>query len=233
MKKVIRYSLKAIVWLVGIIIFLWIALWVFVELNEARLIARISSAIHEKTHGEVKIGGASVSLIKTFPILSLQLSDVVLRDTLYHIHKKDFLSASDIYLRLSLRELIRGRSALGRITIRNGEINIITDATGRSNEYILNQQKQPEGQPRSSVPVFILNNMQFNYDNPVRRKRYQGLIRNFQGEIKTSDKFVTMSVASNILVNSLAFDTRKGSYIKDKTVEGNFLLLYNKQKQDL
>jgi hypothetical protein len=233
MKKVIRYILKTLAWITGILVFLWIALWVAVELNEARLISKISEAIQKKTHGKVSIGGASVSLIKTFPVLSLQLSNVLIRDSLYPIHKKDFLTAADIYLRISLRELLRGRSALGRISINNGSLNIITDSLGRSNEYILNQEKQPEGEPKSSVPVFILNNVAFNYENPVRRKRYQGLIKNFQGEIKPSEKFVTMSVTSNILVKSLSFDTNKGSYIKDMNVEGAFALVYNKQLHDL
>jgi len=233
MKKVIRYILKTMAWITGILVFLWIGLWVAVELNEARLISKISEAIQKKTYGKVSIGGASVSLIRTFPVLSLQLSNVLIRDSLYPIHKKDFLTAADIYLRISLRELLRGRSALGRISINNGSLNIITDSLGRSNEYILSQEKQPEGEPKSSVPVFILNNVAFNYENPVRRKRYQGLIKKFQGEIKPSEKFVTMSVISNIQVKSLSFDTNKGSYIKDMNVEGAFALVYNKQLHDL
>ena len=233
MKKLIRYSLKTVAWILALIVFLWIALWAYVELNEEMLIGKISAAVRTTTRGEVRIGGASVSLIRTFPILSLQLSEVVLRDSLYSSHKKNFLTASDIYLRISLRELFRGRSALGRITINNGSMNILTDTLGRTNEYMLSQEKKPEGQPATSVPLFILNNMNFNYENPIRKKLYQGWIRRFRGEVKTSERFVSIAIVADLLVKNLAFNTLKGSYVKNKEVSGNFVLIYNKPKRDL
>ena len=233
MKKLIRYSLKTLAWTLGVIVFLWIALWTYVELNEAKLIEKIASAIRRKTSGEVKIGGASVSLIRTFPILSLQLSDVVLRDSLYALHHRDFLTASDIYLRISLRELIKGRSALGRVTVNNGSINILTDSLGRSNEYIISQQKEPEGQPKSSVPVIILNNISYNYENLKRHKLYKGTIRNLKCDVTTNDKFVVLNMRLNTLMNNLAFNTKKGSYLRESSIQGAFLLSYNKNDHDL
>jgi hypothetical protein len=233
MKKLLRYTLKTIAWILGIIVFLWIVLWAYVELNEAKLISKISSAIQEKTRGEVRIDGVSVSLIRTFPVLSLQLSGVVLRDSLYPVHKKDFLTASDIYLRISLRELLKGRSALGRITINNGSINLITDDAGRSNEYILSQQKMSESRAKSSVPVFILNNIAFHYENPQRKKLYQGTIRSLKCEINTSPKFVIINVNINSLINKFYFNTGKGSYIKNSNLKGSFQLYYNKKDHDL
>ena len=232
-KKSIRYILKTLAWILGIIVTLWVALWVYVELNEAKLIRKISSAIEEKTSGEVKIGGASVSLIRTFPILSLQLSEVVLRDSLYSVHHQDFLSASDIYLRISLKELLKGRSALGRITIRNGGINILTDSLGRSNEYILRQQKGQEAQPKSSVPVIILDNISFNYQNLKRHKLYKGTIRHLKCDVTTNDRFVVLNFGLNTLINNLAFNTRKGSYITESNVLGAFQLSYSKKDHDL
>jgi len=227
-KKMMRYGLKAIAWIMGIVIFLWIALWIYVELNEARVIGRISAGIHEKTRGTVSIGGVSVSLIRTFPVLSLQLSGVVLRDSLYALHKKDFLTASDIYLRFSLRELIRGRSALGRITVYNGQVNIMGDSLGRTNEYILRQETRPEGQPKSSVPVIILNHTGIHYEDLRRRKRYDALFHRLRCEVGTTDQFVTCNVALNARMNDLAFNTRKGSYLKNSDLSGNFRLVYNK-----
>ena len=157
----------------GIIVVVWIALWAYVELNEPKLIGKIASIIQEKTHGEATIGGASVSLISTFPVLSLQLSDVVVRDSLFGIHHKDFLRAKNIYLGIGLRALLKGKTEFSRISISNGSLNLITDSLEKSNDYILRSGEKMGSGPKSSVPVIMLNNMLFSFENPVRRKWYQ------------------------------------------------------------
>lgn len=217
----------------GIIVVAWIALWTYVELNEPRLIGKITSIIQEKTHGEATIGGASVSLISTFPVLSLQLSDVVVRDSLFSIHHKDFLRAKNIYLGIGLRALLRGKTEFSRISISNGSLNLITDSLERSNDYILRSGKKVGSRPTSSVPVIMLNNMLFSFENPVRRKWYQLDVRKFKAVFTTINQLTTIRIGTSIHVKNLVFNTLKGSYIKEKDLEGRFKLLYNEDTKNL
>lgn len=204
----------------------------YVTLNEKKFIGKISGKIHERTRGEVKIGGLSVSLIRTFPILSLQLSDVVLRDSLYAIHKKDLLQAGDIYLSYNLKELLSGKMAVGRVQLRNAAINIVTDSTGYSNEYIFKPgQKAPAQEP--SYPVIILNRVQVTYVNPLRNKFHQALVKNLKCHIKEQNGILDIGTKMDMTVNKLTFNTVKGSYLKEKKLEGNFSLQYDKQKHDV
>ena len=43
---------------------------------------RVANAIEAKTHGDVSIGGLSVSFFRTFPLISLQLNKVVIKDSI-------------------------------------------------------------------------------------------------------------------------------------------------------
>ncbi len=131
--------------LAGILIAIWIILLVYVNLNQKNLIDKISGIIKKQTRGDVSIGDLSVSLIRTFPVLSLQLSDVNLKDSLYAIHKKDLLTAGDIYISVNIRGLITGHAVVGKVLVRNAAINLITDTAGFSNEYVLkNEEKEAD-----------------------------------------------------------------------------------------
>ncbi len=72
--KIVRYGLRPLAWLVTALIVIWVIFWVYVVTHEESLKNRVSNAIHNKTRGDVKIGGLSVSFFRTFPMLSLQLT---------------------------------------------------------------------------------------------------------------------------------------------------------------
>ena len=78
--KAVRYGIRSLIWIVAVIVAIWVILWVYLVTHEKEVIDRLAAAIHKKTRGEVKIGGMSVSFFRTFPLLSLQLDDVIIKD---------------------------------------------------------------------------------------------------------------------------------------------------------
>jgi hypothetical protein len=205
----------------------------FVNLNEKKFIAEISSKIHNHTRGEVQIGDLSVSLIRTFPVLSLQLSNVTLRDSLYAIHKKDFLRAGDVYISYNVAELVTGSTTIGRVLLRNASVNIITDSTGYTNEYLFKSKKQQKPNDEPSYPTIILNRVKVTYINPLRNKLHEANVRNLRCQIKEKEGVLNIALKMDMLVNRLTFNTNKGSYLKEKKLEANFVLRYDKQMRDL
>lgn len=233
MTKSLRYTLKALAWILGILVLIWISLLAYVNLNEARLIDRISSVIKKTTKGEVKIGTLSVSFIRTFPIISLQLSDIVLRDSVYAIHKQDLFRADDVYLRVSLPGLISGKSPLGRILVRNGAVNILTDSTGYSNEYVFKTEEKQAEEKRSSFPDITFDNVELTYTNPLRNKLHRAIVNRMKCVIEENDGLLNFGLNLNMQVESLTFNTEKGTYLKNKKVEGKFRLIFDKKQKNI
>ncbi|MEP7259405.1 MAG: AsmA-like C-terminal region-containing protein, partial [Flavitalea sp.] len=236
MSKFLRYSIRVVVITIGLIAAIWVVLWIYISLNEASLIDKLYSKIKERTRGETRIGGLSVSIFKTFPLVSLQIKEVLLRDSLYPIHKKDFLKAKNIYLRLSIPGLISGKSPLGKIIISDGDINIITDSSGVSNNYIFKSgqnQGNKEKDPYPSIPEIALRRMLLSFVNPLKSKFHQMDIDHLNGIVKNNDGMYELSISVDMLVKSLAFNTQKGSYIKNKPVKGDFGLIVDAKKKDL
>ena len=176
LKRVLRYTLTALAGLLALIVLVWIILLVYVNVNEKSLIQRAGTAIKNRTHGDVRIGGLSVSFFRTFPLLSLQLKDVELRDSLYPRHHKPLLKATDVYLRASIRGLLTNTRPVGRVIIRNGEVNLVTDTAGFTNEYVLKSDK-PEPSESFSMPDIVLHYVTLSYENPLRSNLYHALVR--------------------------------------------------------
>ncbi|MEO8583444.1 MAG: AsmA family protein [Flavitalea sp.] len=218
--------------LLGIIVFLWVGFWAYVGLNQQKFKQKASAIISERTKGDVNIGNISVSLLRTFPLLSLQLSKVVVRDSLYSTTKLDLLNASEIYLRLSVPGLITGKSPVGKVIIYEAQFNIITDSTGRSNEYVMKSPKHREGSG-PSFPNLEFRNVYINYSNAKRYKLYKAVIRNMKVDIKEKKGIIRFGIGMDIHTSNIGFNTRKGSYLKDKNVQGNFVLHFSIPKDEL
>lgn len=224
-RKAARITIWAIAALLGLIVLLWLVLLVYVNANEKRLIGRLTTVVEKRTKGPAEIGGLSVSFIRTFPMLSLQLSDVLIRDSLYPVHQKNLLKASAVYLRVSIPGLITGNLPVGRVIIDRGEINIISDTAGNSNEYVLKSGSRSENET-FGMPDLLMRHMTINYEAPERNKHYHALVRSLRCNNKEKKDRLEFDIKMSLLVKNLSFNTVKGAYLKEKLVDGNFELVY-------
>ena len=228
-----RYVIKPIAWIAAALVVVWIILWVYVVTNEQSLKERVSGAIHKKTRGEVKIGSLSVSFFRTFPLLSLQLKDVSIKDSVTAFAHKDFLKASDIYLRISIPGLIKSESPIGKILIRNGEINVASDTLGNTNEYIFKTKPREGREVATSFPDVELQNISGSYADPKRRKDYSAIISSLKCSAKDRNGHLRIKMNLRLLAKNVSFNTLRGAYMKEKMLEGKFEVAYDRETKDL
>jgi hypothetical protein len=216
----------------GLIILIWIILLVYVSANEKPLIQKASAIVEKRIRGEVHIGGLSVSFFRTFPLLSLQLEDVELNDSLYNVHHRHLLKASDIYLRVSIPGLITNTAPVGRVIIRNGEINLVTDTAGHTNEYVLKSSGREPGET-FSMPDVVMQSVSLNYEDLTRKKQYSAVVQSLKCATAAKKDRMLFRINLRMLVKSLAFNTAQGSYLADKPVSGKFELVYLASSKDV
>src|SRR5688572_614399 len=229
----VRYVVKPLAWAAAAILLIWVILWIYVETHEEDLKNRISKAIHEKARGAVKIQGLSVSFFRTFPILSLQLQGVVIKDSVAAFAHKDFLHASDIYLRISIPGLINGGSPIGKILMRNGGINVMSDTLGNTNEYIFKTKPREGRQVTTSFPDVELQNVSVAYLNPKRKKDYSAIIHSLKSSAVDRDGILHIKTNMRTLAKNVSFNTIRGAYLKEKMLEGKFGVTYDRESQEL
>jgi hypothetical protein len=215
-----------------ILLLIWLVVWGYIRYNKADLIRKISSKIKEKSKSEVVIGDLSASVFQTFPFISLQLSDVVIKDSLWKKHNRTFFSAKALYLRLSPFGLLNKDKGVGKVIVNNGRLHLFADSGNYNNQYILRSDKPDKGK-NAPVPDIYFENSEIILENPGREKLHHFAVRSMDITEEVENGLQYFDINTDILVKSLAFNTAKGSYLKNKNVRGEFQIALDRQKKRL
>ena len=97
MKKYFKYFLKGIVLLAGLLVILYIALFIYVSIHKKSIIKQVTDEIGKKINGTVSIGDVELSFFSTFPNASVLLKKVTITDSLFVRHHHTFFRGEEIF----------------------------------------------------------------------------------------------------------------------------------------
>src|SRR5688572_9418212 len=178
----------------------------------------------------VVIGDLDPSFFQTFPFLSLRLSDISLRDSLWDTHHHDFLKAEKFFLRVNPLSLFSATPKINKIIVEKGSIYLFTDTTNYTNVYIMNAKKK--NTRKGLKPPFNgieLKEVRVTFVNPYRGKLFDFDIKKLVCDVDSEDSSTVLGVKTDMFVHDLAFNTDRGVFLKEKRVEGKFSLLLDQQ----
>jgi len=206
----------------------WIGLVVYVNVKKATILQKARTEIKERFGADLTIGELDVSLFRHFPSLTLQLSDVSLRDSLWQQHHHDLLRAKNVYISCPLlRSLVTGTVQLGKVFLEHGTIYFYRDSTGYSNTYLFANRKPGKPGKESDPPDISLSDIRWVQELQDKYKLFDLDIRRLDCAIKREERALRLGINADIKANTFAFNTTKGSFIRDKTLKGRFMLRYN------
>ena len=211
---------------------LWTALAIYVERNKDDLSRKAQTEINSRISGTLKIGHVDLSLFRHFPSITLRLTDVTLRDSAWSQHHHDLLRAGDVYVSASLfRSLIKRRVELSTIFLENATAYFYTDSTGYSNTSALKEHKadtttQPQ-KGEADVPAVALSEVRLVVDMQNKNKFFELDIHHLHADINRDERTLFFDIRTDMRVDSFAFNTDKGSFVKDKPLSGHLAVSYN------
>lgn len=237
MKKIFRKGLRVLGWSVAVFMFLWMLVWAYVLANKKKLIGQVATEINSKIKGEIQIGDLEPSFISTFPSISIKLSDIYVRDTLWAQHHHDLIKAEKIYVRLQFWSLFSGSPEITKVIIDNASIYLFSEENGYSNEYLFNIKSKDStggksGEP-GKVPDIELNTLRLTIDQKDRGKFYDFDVKHLNCKTRNRDSIIRFDLRTELLVHSLTFNKDNGSFVKEKPIEGKFRLFFNKPQKKL
>ncbi|WP_231426218.1 AsmA-like C-terminal region-containing protein [Pedobacter sp. Leaf250] len=234
MKRWLKISLGILSGLILLIVITWLAGAFYISRNKKEILSSILSQLNKNLNGQITATGMEPTLLKSFPGVSVSLNGVLLRDSLWAQHKHDLIKAKDINVSLNVLSLIVGNVNINQIAINNAAIYVYTDSNGYSNTSIFKSKKKIEDKKTdSSTPDLAVKRIDFNkvtlvIDNKKRHKLFNFNINQIQGRMQYPDSGWTGKIKLKTQVNSFAFNTRKGSFLKDKSLEGTLSAHYSK-----
>jgi hypothetical protein len=234
----LKYFLKGVVILVGVILVLYFALFIYVSTHKKAIIKQVTEEVGKELNGNVSIGDVDLSFFSTFPNLSVFLHNVVITDSLFAQHHHAFFTGDRVFAKLSISKLIKKESAIDGFKIENAAIYLYTDSTGYTNEYLFKPKKDStSGKIKSAenniLKSIILKNVQFTINDKRNGKLHDIAIKNLNLKLNDLDSALLISAKADLLIHKLAFNVDAGSFVQEKTFEGNFHLRIDKKLQQL
>jgi len=230
--KYLKYTLKGLAIFLGVLVILYLIVFAYVSVNKDKIIKQVTQKIGDKVSGNVTIGDVDISFFKQFPSVGVALHNVQITDTMYAQHKHVFFKAEDVFINVGLINMLTKSSFLNGFRVDNGSFYLYTDTSGYTNKYLFKSKDSSKNDRRSSkneLKNIVLNNVRVIDDDRGKPKLHDIVIKQLKLDLEDKDPTTFLFEAdANLLVNSLAFNLPKGSYIKGKTFRGKFDVRYDK-----
>ncbi|WP_343674702.1 AsmA family protein [Chitinophaga sp.] len=239
MRKWLRITIIVFSGLIGLLLLLWLALAFYIHTHKAYILQQISDQLNDRLHGgELSIGNMEPALIQSFPDVSVSLQEVSVKDSLWAQHKHELVHVSRLFVQVNTLALLRKQLDIKQISLKNGTIYFYTDSTGYSNASVLKKKEENVKTTKGSrtnadITRMNLEHVRLVLDNQLKGKSFDFDIARLKGSFLTNDSGWTAHVDMNLKVHSFAFNTEKGSFLKDKNLSTALELHFNTKKKVL
>lgn len=237
MKKYLRYLLIGLGVLSGVLLLVYVAAYTYVAANKKNIILQIKQQAADKLNGNLQIGDISLGFLSTFPHISVLLEKVSIEDTLFSQHQHPFFESEKVYINLNVTGIIRKDNPINGVRIENGQLYVYTDTSGYTNAYLFSPKRDIKADTKTSSKIDIdnikLRAVRLILDDRKKEKLYDFDVTKLNCEITTSDSTLRFKTKNNILVHSLAFNTKRGSFLKEARFEGDVNVFFNKISKQL
>ncbi|RYE20012.1 MAG: AsmA family protein, partial [Sphingobacteriaceae bacterium] len=234
MPRWFKNVLKTIAVLAILLLLALVAVTMYISFNKKSILADVTKVLNKNLHGgKLTVGGMDPTFLKGFPNVSLSLKNVVLKDSLWAKHHRTLLQAQDFDISVNTFALFTGTIAISKVTINQAKVYLFTDSTGYSNTSVLKKNNQPKKEKKddksaaAELRKFALNDVQFVLENQKGHKLFNFNVAELNGKMDYPGDNWNAKVGLKVMVNSLAFNTLRGSFIKNKLVQGDLEANYD------
>jgi hypothetical protein len=231
-----KITLKTLGVLLSLVLIAYISIAIYVNLHKRELLVTITKELNKNLDGSLAIGSMDPTILRGFPGVSLTLKDVQMKDRMWSRHKHTLLTAKSFDISVNILGLLRGAVAIKKITISDASIYLFTDSSGYSNTSIFRKRNRVDSptvsKDNSSAEIrkFLFRNVNLIFDNQKGNKLFQFDIARLDGDIDYKSSGWSAKVDLSALTRSLAFNTRRGSFIKNQQVAGRLEADYLEEK---
>ncbi|MFP9100101.1 AsmA-like C-terminal region-containing protein [Flavobacterium sp. RHBU_24] len=232
-RKVVGIALRVLTLVVCLVVLLYAGLAWYIHTHKKETLAMITSSLNENISGSITIGAMETTFLRGFPSVSLRLTDVVVRDSLFDSHKHTLLKAGYLDVAVNAFALLRGTVEIKKITIANAAADIFTDANGYTNTSVFrNKKKTPAGEDANDgglpeLRKLELDKVSLTANNVKTGKLYNFEVHSLFATIDYKNNGWQADISLGALAKSMAFNTARGSFIKDQEIDGRFDITYN------
>jgi hypothetical protein len=225
--RVLRRSLRILVGFVALLLLGWLGLTWYINAHKSEILAKVTTLLGERVHGDLHIRAMEPSLWKSFPDISLTQKDVTLRDSLWKTHGHSLLDVHDMYVQVNPFALFSHRTEITKITAAHGSIFLYVDSLGNSNTYILSRRDTTKKNRAALVDRFGLDDVHLWYVNESKLKLFHLYFKSLDGTATRTLTTMHMRLKARSHIHEFNFNTIRGSYLHEQDLDMNIALDYH------
>jgi len=230
LKKPLKYKwVRIALWSLGVplalVVISFVSIGLYIQSNKEEVLAQVTQKLNENLDGKLAIGDLKPEFFSGFPRVSLRLMKVSLQDKRFAQHKRQLLKAGKIDVSVNLMALVAGTVEIKKIAIADATVDIVVLPDGYSNTSVF-KKKQPSEKGSSSTAFecreFHLENVAFRIENQGKNKLHHYKVKDLDGKVDPQSQGWNANVDYDILVESMSFNTKRGSFAERKQLKGTF-----------
>jgi hypothetical protein len=239
MPKWLKTSLKIIAGFVLLIVVILIGFTLYITYNKTKVLKMVNDQLAKSVDGTLIIGDMSPNFFRGFPDISLTLKNVIIRDKNFAQHKHTLLDAKDFNISVNTAALFRGTIDINHIDISNAAIDLFTDSAGYSNTAVFKKDNKKvkdnpsESSSTTQLKEFSLSNVTFTVDDRKAHKLFNFAVNDIRGKMAYPDSGWRAKFHLDVLAKSMAFNSLRGSFIKNQQLKGDFDAGYNEKSGNI
>ncbi|RFS19201.1 AsmA family protein [Chitinophaga silvatica] len=236
MRKWLKISLITLASLILLLVLLSLGLTWYIHANKARFLQQITDKVNDHINGTLTVGDMESSVLKNFPNVAIGLQHVEIKDSLWAMHKHSIVNVDYLFVRVNPLSLLGKHMDINEITLQDGTIYLFTDSLGYSNSDALKSTTESPKKQKSKdadIKKLTFQHIDFIIDNQQKHKLFNLAISQLTGKINVIDSIIHFTMKSEMLAKDFAFNSNKGSYLKNKTLELNLSVKFNKHTKVL
>jgi hypothetical protein len=224
--KAARITVKVLLCLFGIVLVLFAVVSIYVESNKKEILDKLRKGISENLRSEIKYRDADITIWRNFPFIGVRFYDISVQDSVYHM---PFFQMKEVAGKVSLVQYFRKDIELRDLYLANGVLHVFTDTSGYTNRYLIKFRKNDTARQGKHVLLnhASLRNVRLILENRQRSKLFDFVFQKLDADIDLSGQLWKIGLKNKALINSMAFNLEKGSYVKGQTMEMNADLVYD------
>jgi len=228
--------LKIFSWFIGIVISLIIVLTVIAKLAEDKITDIALRKVSENIEAPVTIDNVSFNLLRKFPLATIELNKVLLREH-KHTDRADGLSndldtlvsINKIYVSVKSRPLLKGNVEIIKVDIDGANINYLVDTNGVSNIDFLMASSEPEeldtipSEPlKIDLTDLTATNIICNYKDDTLKAAAKLEIPKIKVKAKVEGDNIIASIVGGINLSSCSFEETNLHLMNNTNVNFDF-----------
>ncbi|MGI4897732.1 MAG: AsmA family protein [Janthinobacterium lividum] len=236
MPRWLKNILKTLVVIVGLVAIAVVAVSLYISSHKNSILADITKQLNKNLNGgSLSIQSMDPTFLSDFPRISLSLKNVVLKDSLWKVHHHTLLEAQELSISVNTFALFKGTIEIYKAAINKANVYLYTDSTGYTNTSVFKKEEAPKNIDKSSkgastqIKRINLDDVKFVMDNQKGHKLFNFNADELKGKIDYPSEGWKANLRLKVLANSMAFNTLRGSFIKNKLLDGTIAASFDEE----